>query len=746
MQHEYLITITSKQFLLELVDEISHELEGIGRRVIEIVRPQRFWSGWVSYTRDGRMIPNETTDLTDYDGDAEIFMHAESRAHRDKGISVIVKDWDGEKSRLIIQYRDAGDWELVKDTWTIFEERIKQKGWKLMPKSTAAFAPAIVHDVRHLFEDSRGDSRQEQIEGIKKLYELGTRDKTPTNEQASRKMAANGNATMESIEITISGMPYEFAIWAEQFTKDRAEGAPRFVLKDKPRKDNENRGYFDLPAIDYAALPSLNPAIVICERWVSLGGGRTQVERLGKIIAVKIPGGNSQLRVVPHVENAAEFLREWELLRQEMIRSGFTKPKQDAQSQEAPVLTHQRTQTKQAKLMPRKLRHSLLCNANAADVVAVLFGGVGIRKMEIAGAQCAGEFELQCETSLSINTSLDSDYVVFISLTMRETESMETGREELLYWLWEREVAEIKIKQEQAGQCRMELFIDDNESQWENRLGLQYLHLRGMTAATPNSFAGVPKDIPIDQDQDGYENKSHGLPLIEGCWRTLKTEWVRHETATRETNAPAPIKQPTWHGKLDANTMSEQVKTLFDFIGDFFRGHHAVNLAPEPYWGIFQVELEGLPNKSLAAIIRIKKCVFEQGEYKSIDNEQHEIGRIELVSNTHAFYNINVLPQSGNEIIQTLFGELNQQIAQRFKNAAGARDVANGQIDQKNWHGNGEPQTPRDVTDELDKKILALVKDNPDLTDTNIGDEIGLTRQAVNARRTKLKAMGHKVR
>lgn len=413
--------------------------------------------------------------------------------------------------------------------------------------------------------------------------------------------------------------------------------------------------------------------------------------------------------------------------------------KQDAQPKKAPVLTLQRAQKKQAKLLPRRLRHGLTCNANAADVVAVLFGRVrGIRKMEIIGAQCAGEFQLQCETSLSINAPLDSDYVVFISLTMREIESMETGREELLYLLWDSEVAEIKIKQEQAGQCRAEFFIDENENQWTSHL------------------TAIPKDVPFEREQDGDFNKDIGLPLLDGCWQAFKEEWVKHETAETNATAPAPTEQPTWRGNLDAKAMSEQVETLFDFIGEFFRGHFAVNLAPEPYWGVFQVELTGLPQKSLAAIIRIKKCVYDHGEYLSIDNEQHEIGRIELVTNTHASYDIKVLSQTSNERIKTLLRDLEQRITERFKNAAETRGESSKaasvpiatkeQTNEPTWRGNGEPPTPRDVTDELDKKILALVKDNPDLTDVNIGKQIGLTRQAVNARRKKLKAMGHKVR
>lgn len=52
----------------------------------------------------------------------------------------------------------------------------------------------------------------------------------------------------------------------------------------------------------------------------------------------------------------------------------------------------------------------------------------------------------------------------------------------------------------------------------------------------------------------------------------------------------------------------------------------------------------------------------------------------------------------------------------------------------------------RPVEDELDRRILQMVTEDPDLKDEEIGREIGLTRQAVNARRKRLQAMGHKVR
>lgn len=50
------------------------------------------------------------------------------------------------------------------------------------------------------------------------------------------------------------------------------------------------------------------------------------------------------------------------------------------------------------------------------------------------------------------------------------------------------------------------------------------------------------------------------------------------------------------------------------------------------------------------------------------------------------------------------------------------------------------------VTDPTDQRILRWVTEDPDLTDFHIGQRLGLSRQAVNTRRCKLKAMGYKVR
>lgn len=189
-------------------------------------------------------------NLANYKGDARVFICAESKALRDKGITVIVKDWNGENSKLVIEYRDNDDWELAKDTWQIFEERIKQKGWNLTPTPTAAFAPAIVHDVRHLFDDVRGDSRQEQIKAMKLLHGLGTHAKTPTDEQTRQDGragtpqivdAANENVTMDSIEIPVSWTPYECATFITDFgEKQRGKSRRAALLHFKRAKKNDS--------------------------------------------------------------------------------------------------------------------------------------------------------------------------------------------------------------------------------------------------------------------------------------------------------------------------------------------------------------------------------------------------------------------------------------------------------------------------------------------------------------------------
>lgn|GEM_PF-6692748 len=53
---------------------------------------------------------------------------------------------------------------------------------------------------------------------------------------------------------------------------------------------------------------------------------------------------------------------------------------------------------------------------------------------------------------------------------------------------------------------------------------------------------------------------------------------------------------------------------------------------------------------------------------------------------------------------------------------------------------------PMPVDDPTDQRILAMVKDDPDLTDTEIAQKLNLSRQAVSARRMRLKAMGYTVR
>ena len=55
-------------------------------------------------------------------------------------------------------------------------------------------------------------------------------------------------------------------------------------------------------------------------------------------------------------------------------------------------------------------------------------------------------------------------------------------------------------------------------------------------------------------------------------------------------------------------------------------------------------------------------------------------------------------------------------------------------------------QVPGPVNNKLDRIILELVQDDPDLTDTQIGQRVELGRQAVNRRRNKLAKKGYKVR
>jgi hypothetical protein len=56
------------------------------------------------------------------------------------------------------------------------------------------------------------------------------------------------------------------------------------------------------------------------------------------------------------------------------------------------------------------------------------------------------------------------------------------------------------------------------------------------------------------------------------------------------------------------------------------------------------------------------------------------------------------------------------------------------------------PQTPPPVTDPTDQRILAWVTEDPQLTDRDLAQRLGIHRQPVNERRRRLQAMGYKVR
>jgi len=334
MRIEHFITANSQQFI-KLVLSIQSELYRKGRDVITIEegRPQSY----VVIGQDGKRISYR--GIPSPNSCIEIFIHAQSKALRDKGIAVIVSDWDGAKSKLVIEYRDNDDWEFAKDTWEIFEERIRRNGWQLSRKSTAAFAPAIVHDARHLFEDSR----REQIEAMKLLHGLGNQDTAEMNKRESKsaggdtpemEMLTNGTAMTESFEIVISGTPYEIAIFAIDFGEKQRlanSDAPRYYLSNVPKKtytlDRKASSRFVIQDMtDYAALQNSNRLIIECVQGGGQKDGKYEAENhLGTIIALKIPNNRTQLRVIPQTESAVEFLREWELLRQEMIRLGFAK-------------------------------------------------------------------------------------------------------------------------------------------------------------------------------------------------------------------------------------------------------------------------------------------------------------------------------------------------------------------------------------------------------------------------------------
>jgi hypothetical protein len=53
---------------------------------------------------------------------------------------------------------------------------------------------------------------------------------------------------------------------------------------------------------------------------------------------------------------------------------------------------------------------------------------------------------------------------------------------------------------------------------------------------------------------------------------------------------------------------------------------------------------------------------------------------------------------------------------------------------------------PQPVTDPTDQRILQWVTEDPDLTDDQIGQKLGISRQAANMRRNRVGSMGYKVR
>ena len=61
------------------------------------------------------------------------------------------------------------------------------------------------------------------------------------------------------------------------------------------------------------------------------------------------------------------------------------------------------------------------------------------------------------------------------------------------------------------------------------------------------------------------------------------------------------------------------------------------------------------------------------------------------------------------------------------------------------YAGDGASQLPP-VTSSVDQQILEWVTEDPDLTDAQIGRNLGMSRQAVSERRRKLQAMGYRVR
>jgi hypothetical protein len=68
----------------------------------------------------------------------------------------------------------------------------------------------------------------------------------------------------------------------------------------------------------------------------------------------------------------------------------------------------------------------------------------------------------------------------------------------------------------------------------------------------------------------------------------------------------------------------------------------------------------------------------------------------------------------------------------------------NWQVESK---GQSKDNGLQPITDPTDKRLYSIVSVDPDLTDQEVGQQMGgLSRQNVNRRRNKLEAMGYKVR
>jgi hypothetical protein len=91
------------------------------------------------------------------------------------------------------------------------------------------------------------------------------------------------------------------------------------------------------------------------------------------------------------------------------------------------------------------------------------------------------------------------------------------------------------------------------------------------------------------------------------------------------------------------------------------------------------------------------------------------------------------------QVWERLYAEL---VAQGFVETTPTQD---GESGAGGADGADESKLPP-ITDHTDKRIWKWVRDDPDLLDQEIAQRLNISRQAVNARRNKLKAMGYRVR